>query len=95
MSHHARRVPSADSWNWQLLGACRGMDSAVFFSMDGERGTARSMRLQRAKQICCGCPVLAECREFALKNGESHGVWGGMSEDERIKFLNRAKRRSR
>ncbi|HAM24406.1 MAG TPA: WhiB family transcriptional regulator, partial [Actinobacteria bacterium] len=36
--------PNADLWDWQLEGACRGLDSAVFFHPEGERGSARARR---------------------------------------------------
>ena len=42
-----------------------------------------------AKCVCLGkdgeepCPVLFECREYALGRSERIGVWGGMSEVER------------
>ena len=75
--------PTSDFWDWQLHGACRGADSAVFFHPDGERGRARAMREHRAKAVCRACPVLEKCREHALDVGEVYGIWGGMSEAER------------
>ncbi|MGH3977463.1 MAG: WhiB family transcriptional regulator [Pseudonocardiaceae bacterium] len=33
--------------------------------------------LERAKQLCRGCPVRAECLAGALARRESYGVWGG------------------
>lgn len=68
---------------WMEDAACRGMDSSVFYYPDGERGHARKRRVKVAKAICRQCPVLEECRSFALNNGEKFGVWGGMSEAER------------
>ncbi len=82
-----------ESWDWQLHGSCRGLDSSVFFSPEGERGRSRSVRVRRAKSICSSCPVRAECRKFALAAGEQYGIWGGMSEDERRRHWD--KRRSR
>ncbi|WP_280406630.1 WhiB family transcriptional regulator [Nocardia carnea] len=84
------RRPAADAWDWQLLGSCRGLESAVFFHPEGERGRARAARVRRAKQICDGCPVLDRCRNYALAVGEPYGVWGGMSEDERRTHAQRA-----
>ena len=59
-------VPVTDIWDWQMQGACRGMDSGYFFHPEGERGPARANREARAKQICEGCPVLEQCRRHAL-----------------------------
>ncbi len=78
---------NADVWDWQLRGACRGVDSSVFFPPDGERGRARAQREQNAKRWCRSCPVLEQCRAHALAVGEPYGIWGGMSESERHAVL--------
>ncbi len=75
--------PNVDSWDWQMQGACRGVDSSMFFPPDGERGQARAQREMRAKEMCRSCPVIAQCRSHALVVGEHYGVWGGLSESER------------
>lgn len=76
-------VPVTEIYDWQMQGACRGMDSAFFFHPEGERGPARASRETRAKQVCGGCPVLEQCRRHALTVHEPYGVWGGLSESER------------
>jgi WhiB family transcriptional regulator, redox-sensing transcriptional regulator len=85
-------VPVTDVWDWQIRGACRGMDSALFFHPEGERGPARSGREARAKQICASCPVLEQCRAHALAVHEPYGVWGGLSESERDVIVRRQDR---
>jgi WhiB family redox-sensing transcriptional regulator len=80
-------VPLTDIWDWQLRGACRGMDSTFFFHPEGERGRARVGREARAKQVCQGCPVLEQCRRHALAVEEPYGVWGGLSESERDEIV--------
>lgn len=84
--------PNTDLWDWQLQGACRGADASMFFHPEGERGHDRQRREQRAKALCRTCPVLVECRTHALRVGESYGVWGGLSETERLELLRRARR---
>ncbi|GAF49017.1 putative WhiB family regulatory protein [Rhodococcus wratislaviensis NBRC 100605] len=64
----------------------------MFVSPDKERGTARSHRESRARPICQHCPVLTQCREHALTTGEPYGIWGGMTEDDRRRHTNRARR---
>ena len=86
--------PNADSWDWQLKGLCRGVDSSVFFHPDGERGQARAIRENRAKALCRQCPVLIECRSHALGAGEIYGIWGGLGESERGALLRGGARRS-
>lgn len=85
---------NADAWDWQLHGACRGVDSSVFFPPDGERGQARARRERNAKEWCRTCPVLAQCRTHALEVGEPYGIWGGMSESERFAVLRGSLRKS-
>jgi WhiB family redox-sensing transcriptional regulator len=33
--------------------------------------------LERAKQLCGGCPIQAACLTGAIRRSESAGVWGG------------------
>ncbi|MBU8827758.1 WhiB family transcriptional regulator [Mycolicibacterium goodii] len=84
--------PFIDRWEWQLGGLCRGDDTGVFFSADGERGAARAYREMRAKKMCSRCPVIAECRAYALSVGEPYGVWGGLSASDREKLAMAAER---
>ena len=81
--------PMDHAWQWQRLGACRGMDSGVFFHPDGERNPSRARRTARAKEVCHRCPVMDLCREFALQTREPFGVWGGLAEAERRIILER------
>jgi WhiB family redox-sensing transcriptional regulator len=67
---------------WQAVGACRGLDPAVFFPEEGDAASAAS-----AKVICATCPVRTECLEAALIRREKFGVWGGASEAERRRMI--------
>jgi WhiB family redox-sensing transcriptional regulator len=80
-----RRLPPplTETWDWQVRAACRGMDSAVFFHPENERGAAKVEREARAKEVCRRCPVIEPCRRHALAVQEPYGVWGGLSEAER------------
>ena len=79
------RPPEATTarWNWQQDAACRGTDGSWFFPPDRERESARVKRIARAKMVCRECPVIADCRAYALQVGEPFGVWGGLCEEER------------
>ena len=81
--------PMDHEWSWQARGACRGMDSSVFYHPDGERNPSRARRTAQAKEICRHCPVIEMCREFALRTREPFGVWGGLAETERRLILDR------
>lgn len=91
--HLPMPYPSADTWDWQLQGACRGHDSAVFFHPDGERGHAREDRERNAKSVCASCPVLQQCREHSLAVHEPYGIWGGMTETERAEYVRSLRKR--
>ncbi|WP_033279753.1 WhiB family transcriptional regulator [Streptomyces prunicolor] len=92
-----RHRPFAAYWDWQQHALCRGMDSSVFFSPPGERGTAKRAREKKARAVCGSCPVIEVCARIAMNGPESYGVWGGMSEGERSALLRppRAPRRRR
>lgn len=75
---------------WQERAACRGPLGAVFFPPPfSERKREKIAREAKAKNICEACAVLDECRYYALSIREQHGVWGGLSEQERRTLLDR------
>lgn len=75
---------------WQQEAACRGPLGAVFFPPPTtERKREKLAREAKAKRICESCPVMAACRSYALDIREPHGVWGGLSEQERRILLDR------
>ena len=49
----------------------------------------RGAEQNKAKKLCAGCPVKAECLAEALENQIEWGVWGGMTERERRALLKR------
>jgi WhiB family redox-sensing transcriptional regulator len=61
---------------WQTKANCMGVDPDLFFP---ERGAST----REAKEVCRGCVVREDCLEYALANGETVGLWGGLSERER------------
>jgi WhiB family transcriptional regulator, redox-sensing transcriptional regulator len=64
-----------------LRGACRHEDPELFFPV-GSTGPAL-LQAARAKAVCAGCPVRIDCLDYAIETGQSAGVWGGVSEEER------------
>ncbi|GAA2149112.1 WhiB family transcriptional regulator [Kitasatospora kazusensis] len=91
------RLPGAfeQYWAWQLKGACRGVDSSLFFHPPGERGPVHDEREDVAKEICFHCPVRRECAQYALAARERYGVWGGLTEDERQDLVRRSRTAAR
>jgi WhiB family redox-sensing transcriptional regulator len=74
--------------SWQLKAACRGPQAAVFFPPPQfERKEDKLHRERRAKEICAGCSVKADCLDYAVAIREPHGIWGGLNELERKQLL--------
>lgn len=61
---------------WAEEALCSQIDPEVFFPEKGQTHTA-------AKHMCRQCPVQVQCLTFALDNGETHGIWGGTTHNER------------
>lgn len=78
MSELMRLVVSEeiDEMGWQEKALCAQTDPEAFFPEKG--GSTRE-----AKKVCLSCEVRAECLDYALKNDERFGIWGGLSERER------------
>ena len=67
--------------SWYHYAACRDHDPELFFPV-GNAAPAM-LQLAQAKRVCADCPVQSFCLEWALLAGIDHGVWGGLSEEER------------
>ncbi|WP_405719790.1 WhiB family transcriptional regulator [Streptomyces sp. NBC_01537] len=67
--------------DWRQNAVCSEEDPELFFPV-GNTGPAL-LRIEEAKAVCRRCPVMQECRQWALETGQDAGVWGGLSEDER------------
>lgn len=68
---------------WASYGSCRGADPNLFFSAEANEVAA-------AVTICRGCPVSAECLEWALETRVRYGIWGGTTERERRRMLRKS-----
>ncbi len=86
----ARAVDLADR-AFTKQAACLGLDPGIFHPDDEERQFA--VRVAEAKKICADCVVQVECLEYALKYGETKGVWGGSSERDRRTIQKRRRKK--
>ena len=68
------RLPPRPAW-W-AQAACRQRPDVNFFPELGE-STAR------AKAVCSACEARDACLAFAEAEGLDHGVWGGLSPQQR------------
>ena len=76
--------------NWHKFGACRGLDTNLFFP---DRGVSH-WEIEHAKQVCKKCVVREFCLSDALAQDEDPaGVWGGTSGRERRELRRVALRR--
>lgn len=87
--HSPRQTPSLMHAEWRLGARCRGLPTDIFFPPSDEPRASRRDREDAAKALCGTCPVLAQCRRYALDSAEPHGIWGATTPEER------AARRSR
>lgn len=58
--------------DWRQLAACANGDPEFFFPVGNPRSRAYREEEAAAIDVCMGCPVLAECRRFAM--GEEMGL---------------------
>lgn len=61
---------------WADRALCAEVDPELFFPEKGQPVIS-------AKRVCMACEVRAECLEYAIDRGEQHGIWGGLSAEQR------------
>ena len=89
--HRTLAGPARFAARWRELAACRGADLDLFFPERGESA-------EPARQVCGRCPVRQPCLDYAVTNGITYGIWGGLAERERRALRSgwlRASRRDR
>lgn len=79
-------VPRNRSW----LGgaACAGKSTEMFFP--DEVGMGGRRQKLAAIAVCHSCPVIAQCRQAAIAQFETNGVWGGEDFSNAKYFFNEA-----
>jgi WhiB family redox-sensing transcriptional regulator len=90
--HGKRLIEELPAMDWRHRSACLDEDPELFFPI-GNTGPAL-LQIEEAKQVCRRCEVREQCLAWALEAGQDHGVWGGLSEDER-RALKRRNARAR
>ncbi|MFD7902940.1 WhiB family transcriptional regulator [Kitasatospora sp. NPDC059747] len=68
---------------WQDQAACNPtehnpVDPEAFFPGPEDAG-----KITTAKALCAQCPVARACLDAALETGDTHGIRGGLTEEER------------
>lgn len=70
---------------WMRKANCRNMDIDLFFPGNGENINAFT------REVCGECEVRDECLWYANRTFSSHGVFGGMSPNQRESWRTRNK----
>lgn len=64
---------------WQEGALCAQIGADFFFPEPGSS-------VREAKRICRSCAIRRDCLDYALREDERYGVWGGLSEKERVRL---------
>lgn len=81
--------PRVNDTRWRPDAKCRDSDPELFYT-DSEKAR------KYAKAICAGCPVREACLGYAMAleaaisgaAGRRHGIWGGLTANERWALAN-------
>jgi WhiB family redox-sensing transcriptional regulator len=73
--------------DFRQFAACRNADPELFFPIGDGRLARR--QIAAAKAVCGSCSVAADCLIWALRTGQSEGVWGGHTPSERRRLHSR------
>lgn len=65
--------------SWQTYAACVDADTNLFYPENPKN----QHDYAAAKEFCDRCVVQQECLDYAIKNEELYGVWGGKTPNER------------
>lgn len=79
-----------DGSDWRDQAACRDVeDKNLFYPISYANEPSQ---IAEAKRICFDCPSRRACLAFAIASGDSHGILGGTTPEERQALKRRAQR---
>ena len=83
MQHHslARLLTLLAGEHWGAMAACGSAEPDLCFPVSA--ADDNQSQVAEAKAICACCLVRRECLEFAVRTRQMHGIWGGLTEEER------------
>ena len=67
---------------WQNHAAC----ADPIYDAEAWHPVSEKERPREPIEVCNGCPVLAECRAYAIARPALEGIWGGLTWPEREKI---------
>lgn len=77
--------PEDEDARWQDFALCAQTDPDIFFP---EKGGSTIP----ATSVCSSCRVREQCLEYALSHDIRHGIWGGLSDNDRRKITRQRRR---
>lgn len=85
--HDAPDVPillaidrNGDDVDWHVDALCATEDPELWFQPGSE---------DAAREVCVACPVRTPCADYALRNREQYGIFGGLTPEQRARILAR------
>lgn len=79
----------AGGGQWKSAAACGSADPDLFFPVPPSGH--HQAQVAKAKALCADCPVRGQCLDYAVQTSQRHGIWGGMTEEERYRVLRRTR----
>lgn len=64
---------------WAAAARCAEVGDTERFFPEHQ---GRSVEVNRTLELCRGCEVVVQCRDWAVRNNE-YGIWGGTTEKQR------------
>lgn len=84
---------TSEDWRFDEARPCGQQDPELWFAPAADRYAEPMKRARRrpgwAAQLCAECPIATKdaCLAWAIEAREQHGVWGGMTADERFALI--------
>lgn len=69
------RAPAVPLGDWTRRAECRTYDPDLWFPVVPQDA-------EKAKAICAGCPVAAQCWQWAQDTHQAFGIWAGVNREE-------------
>lgn len=57
------------------------------FETEERGGASVGLSEDDCEALCFGCPLLKQCYDFAIANGEDNGIWGGIDFSRKVDTL--------
>ncbi len=64
--------------SWRKEAACKDSSPDLYYQPSWMTDAMWNTVSEASKDFCRSCKVETECYDFADKNNEKHGIWGGV-----------------